>query len=41
VWQEIGNIHHTGGPASIEVTASHDAQGHVVVDGIWLQPAEQ
>ena len=41
VWQEIGIIHHTGGPATIEATTSPDAQGHVVADGIWLQPAER
>ena len=41
VWQEIGVIRHAGGPATIEVTASADVEGHVVADGIWLRPAEQ
>jgi hypothetical protein len=41
VWQEIGIIHHTGGPATIEATTSPDVQGHVVADGIWLRPVEQ
>jgi hypothetical protein len=41
VWQEIGIIRHAGGPATIEVTASADAEGHVVADGIWLRTTER
>jgi hypothetical protein len=41
VWQEIGIIHHTGGPATIEATTSPDAQGYVVADGIWPRYVEQ
>jgi hypothetical protein len=41
LWQEIGVVRHAGGPATIAVTASPDAQGRVVADGIWLRPAEQ
>jgi len=41
MWQEIGIIRHAGCPAITEMTVSHDAQGHVVADGIWLRPAER
>jgi hypothetical protein len=40
-WQEIGVIEANGGAIEVQVTASPEAEGKVVADGVWLRPVDE